>query len=52
MPLTAVGIASIGKMNPESKIEGTIIKIATNMACCCVCETREISNPKEIITAT
>ena len=52
MGLTLAGVASMGKMKPESKMDGTMIKIAMNMACCWVFEMSEMSKPKEIITAT
>ena len=46
------GIASIGKINTDSSIEGIIINIAKNIACCWVWETVEIKSPNAIIAAT
>lgn len=37
---------------PNNKIDGIIMKIAINIACCCVSATREISNPRKIMTET
>ena len=33
----------MGKINPDNKMDGTIIKIAINMACCCVRAIKEIN---------
>lgn len=45
------GMASNENRKPYNKIEGKIINIAKNMACCCIFAKSDINKPREIITA-